>query len=132
MYLTLSFLCKHTLRVAGVVHKKDPPKDCGEHTHQITLLFDLFQMLVGLCKHEREGVHRLCGERTLCKDKMWNSMPHNVVMCAITSHVNQMALCDHITICAPSSCLLLFSSTKHGAVCAEWSHQVFASTHFVA
>ena len=50
MYLTLSFLCKHTLRVAGVVHKKDAPKDCGEHIRQTTLLFDLFQMLITLCK----------------------------------------------------------------------------------
>ena len=91
-------------------------------TRQTTLLFDQFQTLITLCKREREGVHRVCGRYTIV---IHCSMTHNVVMCVITSHVNQLAWCDHITICA-SSCLFLFSHTKHGAVCCVvWSHHAF-------
>ena len=56
----------------------------------------------------------------------------HVVMCVITTHVNQMAWCDHITVCA-STHLFSFSHTKHGAVCVLSGHTMpFAYTYFVA
>ena len=51
----------------------------------------------------------------------------NATQCGHACHlipVNQLALCDHITICAPSR-LFVFYDRKHGAVCAVWSHHAF-------
>ena len=48
--LTVSFFCKHILRVADVINVMDIARDCGKHTRRTTLLFDVFRMLISLCK----------------------------------------------------------------------------------
>ena len=52
----------------------------------------------------------------------------NATQCGHVCHlipVNQLAWCDHITICSSSSRFFLFSHTNHGAVCAVWSRHAF-------